>query len=205
MGRVLRRAWPLAWVLALFAGAVLLKACGDDDVPLEDITSVDEPVPETITVSSEAFAEGDSVPVRYTCEGDDISPPLRWQGAPPGTVSFVVIVDDPDAPGRTFLHWLVYAIPGDVTALPEAVPPVVEDEEPPEGDRPFRQGVNDFGDRAYGGPCPPRGDRPHRYRFQVLAIDQEVEVSDGAPIATVMEAIEGHVLAKGTLTATFGR
>ena len=204
MGRVARRALPLAWILALIAGALLLKACGDDDVPREDITDVEEQVPETIAVSSDAFAEGDTIPVRYTCEGDDVSPPLRWENAPPGTVSFVVIVDDPDAPGRTFLHWLVYAIPAEAVSLPEGVPPVEEGEDPTaEGQ--LRQGVNDFGDRGYGGPCPPRRDRPHRYRFQVLAIDEEVGVSNGAPIATVMEAIEGHVLAKGTLTATFGR
>lgn len=188
----------------LIAGALLLKACGDDDVLKDDITDVEEPVPGTIVVMSDAFAEGDTIPVRYTCEGDNVSPPLRWENAPPGTVSFVVIVDDPDAPGRTFLHWLVYAIPAEATSLPEGVAPAEESEDPTaEGE--LRQGVNDFGDRGYGGPCPPHGDPPHRYRFQVLAIDEEVSVSNGAPIATVMEAIDGHVLAKGTLTATFGR
>lgn len=204
MSAVTRRAFPVVWVLLLLAAAGLFKACGDDDVSNTDITGVDGFVPETIVVTSDALADGESVPVRFTCEGENLSPPLRWTAGPTVTESYVVIVDDPDAPGRTFLHWLVYAIPADVTWLPQGVPPVTEDDDSASDDE-VRQGINDFGDRGYGGPCPPEGDAPHAYRFQVLAIDEEVGVSNGAPIATVMAAIEDHVIAQGTLTATFGR
>jgi len=150
-----------------------------------------------LTLSSPAFKEGESIPPKYTCQGEDISPPLVWGESPEGTQSYALVMDDPDAPGGVFTHWLIYDIPADVNELPEGVPA-----EP----RLFNgaQGQNDFGRTGYGGPCPPPG-KPHRYRFNLYALDQKVDLEPGASKAQLLSGIEDHILDRYELTGLFER
>ncbi len=152
----------------------------------------------TLSISSQAFQEGESIPARYTCEGDDVSPPLRWDEPSQGTRSLALIMDDPDAPVGVFTHWVILNIPPDSRGLPEAL---ATEAELPGG---ARQGKNDFGRTGYGGPCPPPG-RPHRYRFTLYALDQPLELKAGASKKQVLEAMSGHILAQGQLTGTYQR
>ncbi len=156
--------------------------------------------PATMALSSPAFGAGETIPARYTCDGEDISPPLRWEGIPEGTRSFALIVDDPDAPVGTFIHWVLYNIPAERSDLPEGVPRQLE--VPGIG----LQGTNDFKDNriGYRGPCPPPG-KPHRYFFKLYALDTTLDVVKGASAATVERAIRGHILAQGQLIGKYGR
>lgn len=149
-----------------------------------------------LTLRSTAFAEGGSIPQHHTCEGQDTAPPLSWAGAPAGTKSFALIVDDPDAPDpkapkRTWVHWVLYDIPASATALPEggALPAGT------------RQGRNDWNRTGYGGPCPPVG--RHRYVHKLYALD--ILFGDlGSPAkADVEKAMKGHVLAECALIGTY--
>ncbi len=151
-----------------------------------------------LSISSTAFQEGESIPARYTCEGDDVSPLLRWDEPPRGTGSLALIMDDPDAPVGVFTHWVILNIPPDSRELPEAL---ATQAELPGG---ARQGKNDFGRTGYGGPCPPPG-RPHRYRFTLYALDQPLDLKAGASKKQVLEAMSGHILAQGQLTGTYQR
>lgn len=152
----------------------------------------------TLSVTSAAFREGETIPSRYTCEGEDISPPLAWDQPPEGTRSLVLIVDDPDAPGGTFTHWVLFNLPAGQKQLPEAVP------SRPQLDSGARQGKTDFGREGYGGPCPPPGN-PHRYRFTVYALDRTLDLEAGALRPRVEEAMQGAVLARGRLTGFYQR
>jgi Raf kinase inhibitor-like YbhB/YbcL family protein len=154
----------------------------------------------TMQVRSTAFAPGAEIPRKHTCDGEDVSPALAWSGAPAGVVEFAVVCDDPDAPGGTFVHWVIWGIPGDRSELPEGVPPA----ERVAALGNARQGRNGFGARGYRGPCPPRGN-PHRYVFQVYALSAAVEVPSGAGKAELEAAMKGHVLARGELVGTYGR
>jgi Raf kinase inhibitor-like YbhB/YbcL family protein len=153
-------------------------------------------MPFTLTSS---FAAQGSIPSKYTCEGDDVSPPLRWSGEPPGTKSLVLIVDDPDAPDpkapkMTWVHWVLYNIPPTTTDLSEAVSKA----QLPTG---TREGLNDWKRPGYGGPCPPIG--RHRYFHKLYALD--IVLPDlGTPTKAALEkAMEGHVLAKTELVGTY--
>lgn len=152
----------------------------------------------TFTVTSDAFEQGRPMLVRYSCMGEDISPVVRWTQAPIGTVSFAVIIDDPDAHGGVFTHWLVYDIPANQSELPEALP---NDKMVAGG---IRQGTNDFGTVGYRGPCPPRGS-PHHYVLRVYALNSMVILEGGADRETFDTAMKGHVLATSQVTTTFGR
>lgn len=151
-----------------------------------------------LTVSSSAFQEGDKIPAKYTCEGQDVSPPLAWSEPPAGTRSLALIVDDPDAPGGVFTHWLLFNIPPDSRELPEAVPTQAELASG------ALQGKTDFGRTGYGGPCPPPG-RPHRYQFTLYALDQPLDLEGGASKKQLLSAMQGHILAQGQLTGTYQR
>jgi len=151
-----------------------------------------------LTVSSSAFKEGDRIPAKYTCQGQDVSPPLAWGEPPAGTQSVALIVDDPDAPGGVFTHWVLFNIPPDSRELPEAVPIQAELA------RGALQGKTDFGRIGYGGPCPPPG-RPHRYQFTLYALDQPLGLEGGASKKQLLSAMEGHILAQGQLTGTYQR
>jgi Raf kinase inhibitor-like YbhB/YbcL family protein len=146
---------------------------------------------ERFTLTSSAITEGGRIPGRHTCDGEDVSPPLRWSGAPPGTAAFALIVDDPDA--RGFVHWVAVNIPASTTELPEGVG----------GSQAGVQGRNDFRKTGYGGPCPPRG--THRYVFRLLALSQKLDVS-GTPTADdVRRAARGVTLGEATLSASYTR
>ena len=149
-------------------------------------------------LTSSAFHAGQSIPVQFTCDGQRVSPPLAWSGAPPHTATFTLIVDDPDAPRGTFTHWVLFNIPGDVDHLDEQVPPV------PVLDNGAVQGRNDFGGVGYGAPCPPMG-APHRYRFTLDALDTRLPLPAGASRQQVLDAMRGHILAQAQLVGTYQR
>lgn len=151
-----------------------------------------------LSVSSPAFQEGDRIPSKYTCQGQDISPALAWSEPPAGTQSFALVMDDPDAPGGVFTHWVIFNISSDSRELSEAV---LAQAELPTG---ALQGKSDFGRIGYGGPCPPPG-RPHRYRFTLYALGQALGLKAGASKKQVLDAMQGHILAQGQLTGTYQR
>lgn len=148
-------------------------------------------------LASTAFAHEEEIPERYTCDGEDISPPLQWGDPPAGTQSFALICDDPDAPGGTWVHWLLYNLSTDVRGLPEAVP---AQQELADGSQ---HGRNSWGRSDYGGPCPPRG--THRYIFTLYALDTTLDLAPGADKATLLQAMEGHVLAETALIGLYAR
>jgi len=151
-------------------------------------------MPSSMTVTSQAFGQGAAIPARYTCSGADVSPPLSWSGAPDGTKSLALTVIDPDAPGKPFVHWVVFNVPATATDLGEGA-------RPPEGST---EGRNDFGSNGYRGPCPPPGS-PHHYHFKLYALDTELTLRSGASESSFQDAIKGHVLASGELVGTFKR
>ncbi|MCS6885436.1 MAG: YbhB/YbcL family Raf kinase inhibitor-like protein [Acidobacteriota bacterium] len=149
-----------------------------------------------LVLSSTAFSEGANIPVKYTCDGEDVSPPLKWSGIPEGTKSLVLICDDPDAPMGTWVHWVVYDIPPMLTELAEGVKiQTIEG---------AKQGVNDFNKSDYGGPCPPEGD-PHRYYFKLYALDTQLNLQPGLRKDAIVKAMQGHILAEGQLTGKYRR
>ena len=147
----------------------------------------------TLALSSTAVADGDDIPVEFTCDGEDIAPDLTWSDVPADAVEMVIMVDDPDAPGGTFTHWTVWGLQPDAAPIGGALP------------QGAMEGTNDFGEVGYRGPCPPAGDGPHHYRFRVLALDSSLDLPRGAPPAQVTAAISGHVIARGQLQATYAR
>lgn len=176
--------------------AALAAGCGEDD---------GEPAAETgpaaagFGFAGSAVADGEAIDARYACDGEDVSPALAWEGVPEGAAELALILDDPDAPGGTFTHWLVYGLAPGETSLPEGVPPGEQADSPS-----LRQGVNDFGAAGYGGPCPPGGET-HRYVFRLLALDGELGLEGGAGRAELLDAVEGRILAETTLTGTYAR
>ncbi|MCC6188801.1 MAG: YbhB/YbcL family Raf kinase inhibitor-like protein [Anaerolineales bacterium] len=147
---------------------------------------------------SEAFANGGTVPARYTCEGDNVSPPLACRGAPAGAHSLALICDDPDAPGGVFTHWLLWDLPPSLEYLPENAGAATPSSE-------GTPGRNDFGHARYDGPCPPRGDPPHRYSFRLYALDRPLGLLRRASRAQVLERMRGHIVAQAEVTGRFGR
>ena len=156
-----------------------------------------------LEVRSDAFAHGGRIPVAYTCEGADLSPPLQWSPGPPGTVSYALVVDDPDAPPPprwnasrryAWLHWTAWDLR--VTHLGTGANLTALD---------ARQGRTDFGGVGWGGPCPPRGHGDHRYHFRVYALDRALGLTDGATRAQLEASMAGHVLAQGLLVGVCSR
>lgn len=144
----------------------------------------------SLHLTSQVFKENESIPSKYTCEGENISPPLQWEGIPEGTKSLVLIVDDPDAPRGTWTHWVVFNILPTSTGSKEGHSPEES-----------LQGINDFGDIKYGGPCPPSG--THRYFFKLYALDERISLPKGATKQQVEKAIEGHILGQAQLIGTY--
>jgi hypothetical protein len=148
-------------------------------------------------LSSPTFAPRGEIPVRHTCEGEDVAPALQWQGVPEGAASLVLIVDDPDAPDpaapqMTWVHWVLYDIPPSASGLPEGGRLL------PAG---TREGLNDWGRRGYGGPCPPIG--RHRYFFKLYALDKQLPALPRPTKAALEQALRGHVLAQAELIGTY--
>lgn len=153
-----------------------------------------------LILTSSAFAEGGAIPAKHSCDGADVSPPLAWSGAPPGTVTFALIVDDPDAPAGTWVHWVLFNLPSNLMALPEGVPKT----DPLRQFGAALQGRNDFRRVGYGGPCPPTG-RAHRYFFRLYALSVALPLRSGAGKQEVERAMRAHVLAETTLMGTYAR
>ena len=151
-----------------------------------------------INVTSPAFADNGRIPVIYTADGDDMSPPLNWKGAPAGVVEYAVICEDPDAPGGTFTHWVIYGLPGSYDGIGEGV------EQISELDNGAMQGVNSFGKIGYGGPSPPKGP-PHHYIFTVYALSAKLDLPAGISKDDLRKAIQGYVLMDGKITGLYGR
>jgi len=152
----------------------------------------------TIAISSSAFKEGERIPTKYTCEGQNVSPPLTWSQVPKETQSLALVTDDPDAPFGVFNHWVIFNLPSDIQGLPEAIP---TEKQLPSG---AAQGKNDFGRIGYAGPCPPPGS-PHRYQFILYALDRHLDLEAGASKKQLLDAMAGHALAQGQLTGTYQR
>jgi Raf kinase inhibitor-like YbhB/YbcL family protein len=143
-------------------------------------------------LESSAFENAQAIPSRHSCDGEDVSPPLRWSNVPEGTRSLALIVDDPDAPGGVFTHWLAWGLDPSGEGLGE-------------GESAPREGRNDFGTKGYRGPCPPPGHGRHRYVFRLYALDAEPELAAGATKAELEQAIEGNVLTIAELVGTYER
>lgn len=153
----------------------------------------------TFQLTSPSFDDGQPIPPRYTCDGEDVSPALAWADAPAGTRGFALLCDDPDAPGGTWHHWALYDIPAGTSRLEQAFPM-----RPESG--PVKQGVNDFSNLGYGGPCPPPGHGPHHYRFRLLAINVDTLSLPARPTCVQVEtAAKSHALAEALLVGTFAR
>lgn len=148
-------------------------------------------------LKSSAFDHGGMIPSKYTCDGADLSPPLEWGTAPADTKSFALICDDPDAPVKTWVHWVYYDIPAGTKGLPENVAP---QKEPPSGGK---QGTNDFRKIGYGGPCPPGG--THRYYFKIYALDAVLDLSASATKKQLLKEMEGHILDQAELMGKYKR
>lgn len=150
-------------------------------------------------LTSPAFKHGEAIPRKYTCDGEDVSPPLAISGVPQGAKTLVLIMEDPDAPIGLFTHWILYEIPATVREIPEGVP------KRPEVAGLGLQGVNDFGRIGYGGPCPPRGHGPHRYFFKLYALSTSLGLKPRASRGDVLKAMEGKVLAQAEYMGIYKR
>lgn len=149
-------------------------------------------------ISATAFSAGESIPRKFTCDGSDVSPALNWTDPPAATLSFALIMDDPDAPVGTWVHWVLYDLPPGARDLPENV---AKQEQLPTG---ARQGRNDFRKIGYGGPCPPPG-KPHRYFFKLYALDTKLDLKSGASKADAERTMQGHILAQSQLIGRYSR
>jgi len=153
-------------------------------------------------LSSPAFENGASIPKLHTYDGDDVSPGLAWDGAPAGAKSFALIMDDPDAPVGTWVHWVLYDLPASLRGLPQGVPKL--ERLKGGGTHGASWGVDSFSRAGYGGPCPPPG-KPHRYFFKLYALDKVLGLPPRAPKAKLLEAMKGRVLAEAELVGLYGR
>jgi Raf kinase inhibitor-like YbhB/YbcL family protein len=175
--------------------ASLLAGCSQKGAPAGE---VEDQAPVTIRLTSPAFSHEGAIPQKHTCDGADLSPGLDWSGLPAGTASLTLFCDDPDAPGGTWVHWVLYDLPANAVDLPEGLP---ADAELAAGGF---HGENDFGRLGYGGPCPPAG-KPHRYFFRLYALDRELGLAAGASRPEVVDAMQGHILVQGVLMGTYQR
>ncbi|HMF09395.1 MAG TPA: YbhB/YbcL family Raf kinase inhibitor-like protein [Thermoanaerobaculia bacterium] len=146
---------------------------------------------------SSAFQEGAAIPRKHTCDGEDVSPELSWSGQPSQTASLALIVEDPDAPRKTWVHWVLFDMPAARSSLPDSV------SDRPAVDGGGTQGKNDFGNLGYGGPCPPSG--THRYFFKLYALNKKLGLPSGSSRHDVDKAMEGHVLAEAQLLGRYSR
>ncbi|HEX6197299.1 MAG TPA: YbhB/YbcL family Raf kinase inhibitor-like protein [Jiangellaceae bacterium] len=178
--------------VAATVAACISTACGDDASSSEPTRATQEGTMNLI-VASAAFEDGETVPQQYTCDGADVSPPLEVSGVPSEASELALIMEDPDAPGGTFVHWVLWGIGASVTSLPEGGVP--------DG---AVHGSTDFGRNEYGGPCPPPGE-PHRYIFNVYALSGTPDVEPGASADDLRAAFESLVLAEGSLIGLYGR
>ncbi|MFO0866954.1 MAG: YbhB/YbcL family Raf kinase inhibitor-like protein [Gemmataceae bacterium] len=152
----------------------------------------------TFRLRSSAFGEGQTIPKKYTGDGDDVSPPLEWSAPPNETASLALICDDPDAPRQTWVHWVLFNIPAELRSLAEGI------SSDGQAAGIGVQGKNDFDDLRYGGPAPPRG-KPHRYFFKLYALDAHLDLREGATKEELLAAMQGHVLGEAQTMGTYQR
>ena len=145
-------------------------------------------------LTSSALADGGTVPAQFTCDGVGGSPPLEWKGVPRGAEELALLVEDPDAPGGTFVHWILFGIDPGTRSIAAGQKPAGA-----------KQGQNGFSNTDWGGPCPPKGDESHRYVFTLYALSKPLDLAEGASGGDVRSAIDAAAISKGTLTATYGR
>jgi len=180
-------------VLLLIVGsAIVLSACATG-------TTTEAAVTNQLTITSDAFVSGQSIPAKYSCIGRNISPPLAWNEPPADTQSFALIMDDPDAPVGTWVHWVLYNIPSARRDLQEDLPITGKNVDP----NAIYVGKNSSGDIGYDGPCPPSG--THRYFFKLYALDTTISLLPGASREKILKEMEGHILAQGELVGTFSK
>jgi hypothetical protein len=178
--------------LALLA---LAGACSS-----EEAESVTLPAPKggaygpAMTLESAAFADGADIPARHTCDGEGVSPPLSWSNVPDGTESFALVVDDPDAPRKVWVHWVTWAIDGEERSLYEGIQPGLDE---------FVQGRNDSGDNGWTAPCPPEADDAHRYEFHVFAVEYVPMLEPETTRDELYRTLDGRVLAMGELVGVY--
>ncbi len=175
-----------AWVVAWFLSGGLRSAFASPKAAAK------------FELQTTAFQTGQDIPPRFTCDGADVSPPLRWTEPPAGTGSFALIADDPDAPGGTWVHWLAYDLPATLRELPEGA---AKSQEFAGG---ARQGSNDFERIGYGGPCPPPG-KAHRYFFKLYGLDKKLDLKAGATKQDLERAMKGHILVQAELMGRYHR
>ncbi|KUG19889.1 hypothetical protein ASZ90_010391 [hydrocarbon metagenome] len=187
-------------VLLLAALAAGCVQNGEPRGPVENRTATGTPDPDvpTMELTSDAFGNGSLIPPRYTCDGEDVSPAISWSGVPREAVGLALTVQDPDAPGGDFTHWIVYNISPGQRGLDAALPNL---HELPGG---ARQGTNSFGTVGYSGPCPPAG-TAHRYVFSLYALDTDLRISGPIDPAALEQEIEGHIIAEGVLIGMYRR
>lgn len=191
--------------LALFAAAILFSMVREWNAPIACARGILIPSAVQATggavsfrVSTTAFSAGEMIPKKFTCDGPDLSPPLTWKDAPARTQSFAIVVDDPDAPVGTWVHWVLYNLPANTKELPEGVE---KKEQLASG---ALQGRNDFRKIGYNGPCPPPG-KPHRYYFKLFALDTKLNLNAGATKADLERAMQSHILGEAQLIGRYGR
>jgi Raf kinase inhibitor-like YbhB/YbcL family protein len=171
-------------------------------VLLSSCSSTQTSTPEadmSLEVKSDAFSNGQSIPAKYSCIGKNISPALTWSDPPSGTQSFALIMDDPDAPAGTWVHWVLYNIKPDWRNLPEDLPVTGKNIDP----NAVFFGTNSSGNIRYDGPCPPSG--THRYYFKLYALDTQIGLLPGATKEQILKEMQGHILAQGELMGTFSK
>jgi Raf kinase inhibitor-like YbhB/YbcL family protein len=181
----------LGKIINYFASLIMLctmAGCKNQDTALSKEGEIDM----SIQITSSAFNEGDKIPRLYTCDDKNVSPPLAWTGVPTTTVSLAIIMDDPDAPAGTWVHWVLYNLPPDMTGLDQGK----------SGNG--TEGKNDFNRMGYGGPCPPKGST-HRYFIKIYALDRMLDLKTGATKAQVEGLMRGHILAQGQLMGKYSR
>jgi len=180
----------MRYIIVLALVSVLLTGCSGEKTPPQKGGP-------TMTLTSSVFTHGAMIPKDYTCDGRDVSPPLSWSEPPEKTQSFALIMDDPDAPMGTWVHWVIYNIPATARGLAEGVP---TNADLPDGSR---QGRNSWRRIGYGGPCPPSG--THRYFFKLYALDTVLTLASGATKDELLKAMEGHILAQAELMGRYSR
>ena len=175
--------------------SILISSCASSQTQTSETPTAEAQATEvnmSLQITSNAFANGQSIPVKYSCKGNNISPDLAWSEPPAGTQSFALIVDDPDAPMGTWVHWVLYNLPASTRSLQENT-----------NSTGMSTGKNSSGNMHYDGPCPPSG--THRYYFKLYALDTNLNLSPGATKEQVLNAMQGHVLAQGELMGTFSK
>jgi Raf kinase inhibitor-like YbhB/YbcL family protein len=183
--------------LILLLVVLIGTSCGGEDSAPEEFDPTSS-VTAVVEFSSPAFDDGELIPVEYTCDGDDLSPPLRWSDVPSGTRSLAIVLDDPDAPRSIFRHWSLYDLPSATRSLKEAQPTTGKLQNS------TRQGRNDFDKIGYRGPCPPQGEE-HEYLFFIYALSERLKLEGDAGPMAVSDAIRGRVLGTGSFSGMYAR